>query len=108
MRLYLKRKSSGVDAIAEYSPSERLFIVLKGSKVSSVIAHTATFRGSKSIEAKRNGTVKSNTVISDVTFHSASTAANYVCGASVNGLVAWKDKDGYSLKELLGKSEEKA
>lgn len=34
-------------------------------------------------------------------FKSASTSAKYVCGYRVNGLVAWKDKDKRTLKEVL-------
>ncbi|EFA23833.1 hypothetical protein BIFGAL_02942 [Bifidobacterium gallicum DSM 20093 = LMG 11596] len=40
-------------------------------------------------------------VSKDVHFKSASTAANFVTGASTNGMAAWKTKDGKSIKDAL-------
>ena len=104
MRLYLNRKN-GVTAIAEYDETAGSFTVLKGSKISESVAHSEKFRGAKSIEKSRAGTVSDGTVIRDVVFKSSSTAANYVAGASTNGLTAWKDESGRSLKEILSGKE---
>jgi hypothetical protein len=49
----------------------------------------------------RETNVKDGKVIKDVCFKSASTAANFVTGSSTNGMLAWKDKDGNNLKEIL-------
>lgn len=46
-------------------------------------------------------------LIKDVTFKSASTAANFVTGTSTNGLKVWKDKKGTTLKELISSEEVK-
>ena len=106
MKLYLTRKNSPINACAEYDIANKSFVVLKGSKVSDTIAHSATFRGSKSIEKQRsNGTVIDGVVMENVFFKSPSTAANFVTGASTNGMIVWKDANGISLKVLLSKRE---
>jgi hypothetical protein len=105
MRLYLKRKRTNIEAVVEYDPAKGTFTVLKGSIVSKTVAHTAKFRGADSIEKYRKDTVKNNAVTKDVVFKSASTAANYVTGASTNGLIAWKNEKGTTLKELLAAEE---
>lgn len=76
------------------------YTVLKGSKISSEITYSEKFRGAKSIEKAREGVVDGTLLIKDVTFKSASTAANFVTGTSTNGLKVWKDKKGTTLKEL--------
>lgn len=101
MRLYIKRAKGNINATAEYNLESKEFVVLAGSKVSERIAYSEKFRGSKSIEKSRFGTVENNIVISNVVFKSASTAANYVCGSSTNGLTAWKDENGTTLKCLI-------
>ena len=105
MRLYLERKKSNVKAVAEYDEKTGTFTVLKGSIVSDSISYAKKFRGTKSIEANRAGTVSNGEVIKDVFFKSSSTAANYVTGSSTNGLIAWKDDKGVPLKALLSKGE---
>jgi len=109
MKLYLKRPRSNVDAVAEYDINNKTFTVLMGSTLSEKIAHSEKFRGAKSIEKSRDGNVKNNKLINDITFKSSSTAANFVTGASTNGLTAWKDENGKLLKDILvgleGKNE---
>ncbi len=101
MKLYINRKRSGINASCIYNTEDGSFTVQKGSIVSTTIAHSEKFRGAKSIEKSRKDTVKENVVIKNISFKSASTAANYVTGASTNGLEAWKDENGVSLKELI-------
>lgn len=100
MKLYINRKKSGIEATCDYNPTDGTFVVLKGSKVSAEIAHSEKFRGAGSIEKARAGVVRNQIVTKDVVFKSASTSANFVTGASTNGLEAWKDENGVSLKEL--------
>lgn len=99
--LHIVRANRGIDASAEYDSESKNIVVRKGSIVSNDIAHTPTFRGASSIKKYRANTVKGNIVIKDVVFKSASTAANYVTGTSTNGLTAWKDEKGKTLKELI-------
>lgn len=101
MKVYLKRQKKSVDAIAEFDPINKVITVLKGSKLSATIAYTEKFRGAKSIEKNRTGIVKDNTLLKDITFNSSSTAANFVTGSSTNGLIAWKDSNGKTIKEIL-------
>ena len=101
MKVYLKRQKNNVDAIAEFDPITKGMTVLKGSRLSAAIAHTEKFRGAKSIEKSRAGIVKDNALLKDISFKSASTAANFVTGSSTNGLIAWKDSNGKTIKEIL-------
>ena len=101
MKLYLTRTKNNVSAIAEYSPEDKTFIVLKGSTVSTHIAYSEKFRGVKTVERTRNEYVKGGVVSRDVPFKSASTAANFVTGSSTNGLSVWKDEAGRKLKDIL-------
>ena len=104
MKLYIKRKNNSINAVAEYNPVDKSITVLKGSIVSDSIAYGTTFRGANSIEKRRiECDVLDCVVNKDITFKSASTAANFVTGASTNGLIAWKNENGITLKELLNK-----
>ncbi len=99
MKLFIKNKR--VDAVGEYDMKSGVFIVKKGSKVSAEISQSEKFRGATTIEKNREQFAKDGVVVVDATFKSPSTAANFVTGRSTNGLVAWKDKNGVTLKELM-------
>ena len=105
MKVFLVRERSGINAKGEFNTSTKAVTVLKGSVLSSSVAHTAKFRGTKSIEKSREGVLKDNVLQKDVAFKSASTAANFVTGSSTNGLTAWKDKDGRTIKEIIAEAE---
>ncbi|HIT12789.1 MAG TPA: DUF4357 domain-containing protein [Candidatus Scatomonas merdigallinarum] len=105
MKVYIARERSGINAKGEFDPTTRSLTVLQGSVLSVSIAYTEKFRGAKSIEKSREGVVKGNILQRDVTFKSASTAANFVTGTSTNGLTAWKDKNGKTIKELIAEAE---
>jgi len=102
MKLYLIRKKNSISATGEYNPTTKQFTVLKGSRVSDFISSGKKFRGAVSIEKNRTNTVKDSLVVEDITFKSASTAANFVTGTSTNGLITWKDENGRTLKEITG------
>lgn len=107
MTLFLVQKNKGVNAKAEYDVNNKVFTVLKGSTVSEEVSHSERFRGSESIVRQRsNGVVKKCVVTQDVQFRSPSTAANFVTGASTNGMIAWKNEQGETLKSILSKEEE--
>ena len=106
MKLYLKRTRSAIDASAEYDMENESFVVLKGSIVSATIANSPKFRGAKSIQKTRDGAIDGTKVIKDISFKSASTAANFVTGASTNGLIVWKDASGKTLKSILAELED--
>jgi len=98
MRVYIRRNKGNIDAVGEYDVHTKKLIVLKGSRVSEKVAHSETFRGAKSIEKARQLYVVDNRVKENVCFKSASTAANFVTGVSTNGLKAWKDENGLTIK----------
>ncbi len=100
MKIYLIKKKNSISANGKYNPTTKQLTVLKGSRVSDFISYTEKFRGANSIEKNRTNTVKERLVVKDITFKSASTAANFVTGNSTNGLIAWKDKNGRTLKEI--------
>lgn len=102
MKVFLKNERKDIDAVGEFNKITRELKVLKNSKVSKDIAYSAKFRGSKSIEKKRTGKLIDCILQEDVIFKSPSTAGNFVTGRSTNGLTAWKDKDGKTIKEVLG------
>lgn len=101
MIIYLKSKTKKYDAKAEYDINSGIVIVLKGSVISDTISQ-CSFRSAKSVETlRKSGCVKNNKLIEDVSFKSASSAANFVTGSSTNGKLAWKDEKGTALKDLL-------
>lgn len=101
MKLYITQRNSDVSAIGEYDSATKAMTVLKGSIVSSDVAHSEKFRGAKTIEKNRHLVVVDGVVVEDITFKSSSTAANFVTGRSSNGLIVWKDKAGRTLKSIL-------
>ena len=105
MELYIERKKNQIKALCIYDEIEKTFTIKKGSRVSEKISESKTFRSAKSIEAVRKDNVKDGIVMSDITFLSASTAANFVTGSSTNGLIVWKDEHGTLLKQLLEKEQ---
>lgn len=105
MKVYLVRKKTGVDAVAEYNIESGKITVLNGSKISERIAYTEKFRGAISIEKARKGIVEKGVLIKDVTFKSPSTAANFVTGSSTNGLIAWRNDTGKTLKQIKAEQE---
>lgn len=107
MKLYLTRPRSNIQAVADYDITNKTFVALKNSIISSKLAYSEKFRGSKSIAKSRIGVTEGTKVIKDVPFKSASTAANFVTGTSTNGLIAWKDENGKALKLVLAEMEER-
>lgn len=100
MKVYFKMRDGAV-AKGEYDFDSKQLVVLKGSAVSKSVCHPASFRGAKLIEQNRKNSVKNGKVIKDITFTSASTAANFVTGYSTNGLISWKDENGRKLKDII-------
>lgn len=46
------------------------------------------------------GKIKNWATTEDLSFHSASAAAEFIVGCSANGRKLWKNKDGKTLKEI--------
>lgn len=100
MKLYIVKETKGINAKADYIPSDKKFIVLKGSEVSFSVSDAPTFRGAKAIRELRERYVVDRIVQEDVIFKSSSTAGNFVTGYSTDGPSTWKDEKGQTLKVL--------
>lgn len=101
MKLVLKARDGRFEAKATYNPVNKECVVKKGSKVSQTISECKRFTGRKTIQKLRDEYVKNGLVTMDVVFKSSSTAANFVTGSSTNGMVAWKDENGNSLRKVI-------
>lgn len=100
MKVYLKRKN-GISAVGEFNMCDKSLVVKKGSIISNSLSTSEKFRGTKTIEKYRKEYVDGEVVKEDVHFKSASSAANFVTGISTNGLIAWKNKDGKTIKMMI-------
>ena len=100
MELFLQTKT-GVKATGDYDPISKTLTVKKGSNVSLDVHTTGKFRSANSVKKYRELYCDGTVTKEDVVFKSASTAANFVTGCSTNGLVAWKNKAGETLKSLI-------
>ena len=101
MKLFYKSKKRNFAAEALYE-NDRI-TVLKGSKISEKIDN---FRISKVALSVRNDINIVNSqykLLKDVDFKSLSAAAQFVSGASTNGLKVWKDKNGNSVNNIIEK-----
>lgn len=108
MKLYYKKKDLSVNAIIEWDEKSNTFTVLKGSIVSANIAPITSFRSANAVtKARSNGTVIDQKLMADITFKSASTAANFINGSSTNGLMVLKDIKGRLLKEIIAEKLKK-
>lgn len=103
MKVFLVRNKSGINAFGDYNIETKELIVFTGSTVSETISRTNRFQNSKNIKKNRELFVKDRVVTKDVSFKSASSAANFVTGNSTNGLNAWRTESGVKLKEVLGR-----
>ncbi len=104
LMLYMKKvgTEAGRDCDVKCATKDGEFILLKGSKLATVAADSVR----ESIKAKRREFEKhidsKGIVIEDIPFCSSSTLAQFAALCSLNGKVELKDKDGRTLKELLG------
>ena len=97
----------GLKATGHLTPTG--FVVLKGSQ--AVLKERASAHQYPYTIASRRRLIEDGTLVEDgehlrftrdAEFSSPSAAATVVHGGSANGLLAWKSKDGKTLKELEG------
>ena len=98
--LYLKSQGGKYHATALYV--DGLIKVRKGSVVNTTLAdHIRGGNKARSYLENRDYVDELGVELKDCEFKSPSTAAQFVTGNSTNGNIAWKDKEGKKLKELL-------
>ena len=101
MKVFMKSTRKNYDATGVYDPEAKTLVVKKGSRVAESAAESKTFKGSQRIVRLWDEAVEDCIVKKDMTFNSASTAANFVTGQSSNGLRTWKTEDGTDLGKAL-------
>ncbi len=104
----LRAEIKGVSATGQRTPTG--FVVFKGSQA-VLTPRPAAFQHVPFVLAKRETLTKDGSLVQDgdrlvftrdVEFSSPSAAATVVHGGSANGLIAWRDKAGRTLKEIEG------
>ena len=76
------------------------FVVLKGSKIED---STAEYLSNPLKERRKNAVIINGTLQNNEFFTSPSCASSFVIGQASNGLIAWKTKEGITLKEYENK-----
>lgn len=99
-------KGRGCDAKGFYH--SKGFTILKDSIITNSSVPSFTWKDKRENMLKEytrpyNG---KQTLTSDITFNSPSTAADFCIGSSNNGWLVWKDKDGNTLDSVYRKQLE--
>ena len=81
------------------------YLLLKGSKISSIIAPSCKDWVKKAREENADKINSDYILTEDIMFKSSSSAATFVSASSLNGKICWKDANGTLLKDLVEKGE---
>ena len=76
------------------------FVVKKGSVISEKITKSCPDYVIKKRDQCKNIIDDNNVLLEDILFNTPSGASSFVCGASTNGNIEWKTKDGRVLKSI--------
>ena len=76
------------------------FVVKKGSKIDPDIKKSCPDYTIKKRQQYKNIINENYILLDDILFNTPSGAASFVCGASANGNVEWKTKEGKTLKDV--------
>lgn len=104
MKIFYRGRDDQFDAQGKLV--DGTYTVLKGSRISTTMDKglcdaVKTYRS-------ETGLISNNILLRDITFSSASAAAQFVSGHSTNGLRAWKDSDGNAIgKTITGQPRKK-
>ena len=104
MKVYFVQKKWAVNAEGKFDLETGRLVVLKSSSISPEIRFAEKTYGLNKIVALRNEYVKDSVLSEDIEFKSATAAANFVLGYSINGLKAWKNSEGKTIKEVTSES----
>ncbi|HRW97850.1 MAG TPA: DUF4357 domain-containing protein [Cyclobacteriaceae bacterium] len=102
VEVFLQSKKGMYDAKGIYEDGK--LTILKGSMIAD--ESDINFKRAKIVDYIRSSSthLKGNYLITNVEFSSPSTAAQLVNNASTNGYIAWKTKEGKTLKEFIALS----
>ena len=92
MKLFIEKTVKGILAEAEYDPTDKRFIVLKGSKVSENISSAPSFKSAKAVKTLREKYVFNRLVIENVYFKVRQQPAILSQGEVLMGQVLGKIK----------------
>ena len=97
--VFIKGRRYRTNAHAKYNESTNEIVVIKGSVVSEDIRE---FVHKEAITELRNTTTDQNGLLTkDLHFNNPTAAAEYVCGYSVSGLLAWHVERHKTLADFL-------
>ena len=82
-------------------------LVLKDSKIRTNVNPGSNSMRNKIQKERMNSKIVNDTYVDDVFYDSPSLAANTILGNHKNGWVAWKNENGITLDELVGRSKDK-
>lgn len=99
MKLFYESKKRNFSAESNYI--ENKVTVLRGSIISEKVDNFRISKVALNIRKDKNIVNSKYELLEDVDFKSLSTAAQFVSGASVNGLKVWKDKNGEPIKNNI-------
>lgn len=91
------------ESVAYAQRTEAGFVVLKGSKIRESLTPSCPPHVGR-LRAEHHNRINNNELLEDVEFKSASTAAQFVTGSSVNGRLVWKNSEGMTLGDVLSKN----
>ena len=104
MKVFFNQRKGAVKAEGKFDIETGRLIVLRGAIVSPEIRFSEKTCGRDKIVALRNECVKDRVLSKDIEFNSATAAANFVLGYSINGLKAWKNSAGKTIKEIISEN----
>ena len=76
-------------------------VVKSGAKVNPINSFPQMSQELIALRGDSSVVSEGGILLKDMTFHSPSTAAQFVTGRSVNGYIAWRPNDEMSLKAYL-------
>ena len=76
------------------------FVVKKGSTITTTLTKSCPEYVIKKRQQCKEIIDNDNTLLENILFNTPSGASSFVCGASTNGNIEWKTKDGRLLKEI--------
>jgi hypothetical protein len=97
-------KSRGAEASAQMTNEG--VVVLLGSFIRKELAPSCPDYAKSVREANRNSIDENGALRKNILFKTPSGAASFVLGASANGNIEWKTKDGNTLKDVMANEEQ--